>query len=187
MSLAALDDWITVVDSDRPYALSLPDREIITAARQDAPVSETRIWLTSDEDGPQHWLGVCLPDRHRVIFNRTRIGRIRRILDWSLQFASRNIGASPGTKPGQLLYPLSFDGSPDERVYVIDGGNRRIQVFDLAGDYLTQWGSEGTNDGQFDFGLVISPEGMTGSIAVDAEGSIYVADGGNRRIQKFAP
>jgi tripartite motif-containing protein 71 len=42
--------------------------------------------------------------------------------------------------------------------------------------YITQWGTNGTGDGQFDF-----PYG----VAVDASGNVYVADYYNNRIQKF--
>ncbi len=43
-------------------------------------------------------------------------------------------------------------------------------------DFILQWGSSGSGDGQF--------RGMHG-IEVDAEGNVYVADTGNNRIQKF--
>ncbi len=43
-------------------------------------------------------------------------------------------------------------------------------------DFILQWGSPGSGDGQF--------RGMHG-IEVDAEGNVYVADTGNNRIQKF--
>ena len=42
--------------------------------------------------------------------------------------------------------------------------------------YLTQWGSQGSGDGQFMF-----PTG----VAVDGDGDVYVADRDNNRIQKF--
>ena len=42
--------------------------------------------------------------------------------------------------------------------------------------YLTQWGSWGTSDGQFD-----QPYRVT----VDPSGNVYVADTNNHRIQKF--
>ena len=42
--------------------------------------------------------------------------------------------------------------------------------------YLTQWGSQGTGNGQFSF-----PTG----VPTDATGNVYVADTENRRIQKF--
>jgi len=43
-------------------------------------------------------------------------------------------------------------------------------------NYLFQWGSSGSGDGQFS-----SPYG----VAVDASGNVYVVDEGNSRIQKF--
>jgi hypothetical protein len=61
-------------------------------------------------------------------------------------------------------------------VYVADNGNRRIQKFTSSGTYVTQWGSYGTGDGQFDY-----PCG----VAVDASGNVYVADASNQRIQVF--
>ena len=92
-----------------------------------------------------------------------------------------------GQEPGQFIFPLSFDGSADGRIYVLDAGNARIQVFDLEGNYITQWGRKGSDEGEFDFGNGSVPEDFAGSVAVDDEGNIYVADVGNGRIQKFAP
>jgi DNA-binding beta-propeller fold protein YncE len=58
---------------------------------------------------------------------------------------------------------------------VADYGNR-IQKFTSDGVYLTQWGTQGTGDGQFN-----NPAG----VAVDASGNVYVADTDNNRIQVF--
>ncbi|MCI0730793.1 MAG: hypothetical protein L0332_29275, partial [Chloroflexi bacterium] len=54
--------------------------------------------------------------------------------------------------------------------------NHRIQKFDSDGNYLAQWGSLGTGNGEFD-----APSG----VAVDAAGNIYVAEQYNHRVQKF--
>lgn len=56
-------------------------------------------------------------------------------------------------------------------VYVSDIGNARVQKFDSAGTFLTQWGSSGTGPGQF-----TEPAGL----AVDAAGKVYVADAGQQ-------
>ena len=83
-----------------------------------------------------------------------------------------------------------MDAAPDGRMYVLDAGNARIAVFDKEGAYITQWGAPGSNAGEFDFGdgVPISQSlNFAGSIAVDDEGFIYVADVFNKRIQKFAP
>ena len=61
-------------------------------------------------------------------------------------------------------------------MYVADTGNSRIEKFDSNGGFLTEWGSEGTGDGQFS-----NPK----DVAVDGSGNVYVADTNNDRIQKF--
>jgi len=63
-------------------------------------------------------------------------------------------------------------------VYVVDTGNSRIQKFTNDGTYLTQWGSQGSGDGQFYY---------PNSVAIDAAGNVYVSEQENNRIQKFAP
>ena len=72
---------------------------------------------------------------------------------------------------------------------MLDAGNDRIQVFDSLRRYLTQWGRKGDRPGEFNFatGAGLSPEDFKGSIVVDNDGFIYVADVFNQRIQKFAP
>ncbi len=55
-------------------------------------------------------------------------------------------------------------------------GNARVAKYDSNGKWIKNWGSRGTAPGQFD-----TPHG----IAIDAKGTVYVADRGNRRIQVF--
>jgi hypothetical protein len=61
--------------------------------------------------------------------------------------------------------------------YIGDGYiNSRVAKVDKDGNWLKSWGEPGDGPGQFN-----TPH----SIAVDAEGHVYVADRGNRRIQVF--
>jgi len=61
--------------------------------------------------------------------------------------------------------------------YISDGYvNSRIAKVDKNGNWLKSWGEPGGKPGQFR---------VPHSIAVDAQGSVYVADRGNRRIQVF--
>jgi len=83
-----------------------------------------------------------------------------------------------------------MDAASDGRMYVLDAGNHRIVALDAEGQYVTQLGQYGSGPGQFNFGdglSLILGQHYKGSICVDDEGYIYVADVFNKRIQKFAP
>jgi DNA-binding beta-propeller fold protein YncE len=65
----------------------------------------------------------------------------------------------------------------DGNTYISDGYiNSRIAKIDKNGNWLKSWGEPGDKPGQFN-----TPH----SIAIDAQGNIYVADRGNHRIQVF--
>jgi DNA-binding beta-propeller fold protein YncE len=62
-------------------------------------------------------------------------------------------------------------------IFVADGlGNARIAKFDKDGRFIKSWGKRGTANGEF---------ANVRSIAVDAQGNVYAADGGNKRIEVF--
>lgn len=72
---------------------------------------------------------------------------------------------------------LAFD--KDGNIYIADGvggNNNRVLKIDKNGDFVRHWGHTGKGDGQF--------EGVK-AIAVDAQGNVYAADMGNKRIQVF--
>ncbi len=89
-----------------------------------------------------------------------------------------------GTGPGQFVNPWDIDivnvtpdGAPTYRVLVTDSQLARVEVFDLNGSFVGQWGTKGSGVFQLS-----SPSG----IAHDAQGRIYVADAANDRIQVFS-
>src|SRR6202795_1764309 len=66
---------------------------------------------------------------------------------------------------------------PAGNTYISDGYiNSRVAKVAKDGNWLKSWGEPGDQPGQFN-----TPH----SIAVDAQGRVYVADRGNRRIQVF--
>lgn len=87
--------------------------------------------------------------------------------------------------PGDFLFDIGTPhlfGRPsgiavdaNSNLYAINLQSVLLKV-NSAGKFVTQWGSIGTDNGQFK-----SPEGL----AVDSYGNVYVADTGNNRIQKF--
>jgi DNA-binding beta-propeller fold protein YncE len=66
----------------------------------------------------------------------------------------------------------------DGRLYVVDGGNFRVQIFDAKGGYLQSFGSVGKQMGNF-----ARPK----EIAADAEGNVYVVDSAFGNFQVFNP
>jgi sugar lactone lactonase YvrE len=63
-------------------------------------------------------------------------------------------------------------------VFVADTGNNLIQKFDCSLNFfVTQFGSFGSRNGQFD--------GSSGA-AVDSSANVFVSDLVNDRVQKFA-
>ena len=129
----------------------------------------------------------CEPFRNRVVRGRFFYSAPTGDLRWTNAMGARVFGYAMGNGDGELLSPMSADIVPDGRVLVLDAGNSRIQVYDGEGKYVTQWGGKGIGEGEFDFGRGYQPEAFRGSICVDDEGYIYVADVLNQRIQVFAP
>ena len=70
-----------------------------------------------------------------------------------------------GSGPGEFNLPRDMAIGKDGRLYVVDGGNFRVVVFDSAGRYLHSFGSVGKQYGQF-----ARPK----EIAIDREGNVYV-------------
>ena len=66
---------------------------------------------------------------------------------------------------------------PAGNIFISDGYiNSRVAKVDKDGNWMKSWGTRGDKPGEFN-----TPH----SIAADAQGNIYVADRGNRRIQVF--
>jgi hypothetical protein len=182
-SLAAVGKILALTVDDQPFSVTL-EGEVTPLLPLDAAVSEVRVW----EGRSDMQMGVCLPQ-----LNEVRVGAIPAGTEsqWST-YLSRNLGPRLGPGQGFLFNPTSFDAGPDGRIYVLDAGNARVVVFDSSSRrYITQWGRQGSGPGEFDFGQGAPAPGggldFAGSLAVDSQGYIYVADELNKRIQKFAP
>jgi len=82
-----------------------------------------------------------------------------------------------GTDEKHFGRPTGIAWLPDGTFFVTDGYvNSRVMKFDKNGNFLTAWGTKGTDPGQFQ---------VPHSIAVDRARRVYVADRSNHRIQIF--
>jgi sugar lactone lactonase YvrE len=90
------------------------------------------------------------------------------------QFGSKGSGNGQFNKPQSIA--VAKDGNGNEVLWVTDAENNRVQEFNEKGEYLRQFGSEGSGQGQF-----TEPWG----IAVSPEGNIWVSDSRYYRIEEF--
>lgn len=86
-----------------------------------------------------------------------------------------NIGKR-GTEPGEFNLPRDTVVAPDGSIYVVDGGNFRVQKFTADGKFISTFGSIGRQMGQFS-----RPK----EAAVDAAGNVYVIDAAFGNFQIF--
>jgi uncharacterized protein (TIGR03663 family) len=96
------------------------------------------------------------------------------------------VTGQPGTGPGQFNFPRAVAVDAEGNVYVADSGNNRIVVFDPDGGFVREWGSTcklDTGEGCVNGGAGQFNEPW--GIAVGGDGSVYVSDTWNHRIQKF--
>lgn len=83
-----------------------------------------------------------------------------------------------GIGPGEFNLPRDAAVGKNGQIYVVDGGNFRVQVFDRDGKYLQSFGSVGKQLGNF-----ARPK----EIATDAAGNVYVVDAAFGNFQIFTP
>jgi hypothetical protein len=146
-------------------------------------VSEVRAWQTR-----RGWAaGVCLPQESLVIYGDVPDPAAA---DWAANL-SRRIGPTLGRSGDPLVYPMSFDVGAHGEFYLLDAGRDRVLVLNSARQYVTEWGEPGNGEGQFDFGpgtpTWTREQDYGGSLVVDPQGRVWVADEYNQRIQVFEP
>lgn len=86
------------------------------------------------------------------------------------------IGGVAGHRPGEFAFVTDVVSDDQGSVYIGEySASDRIQKFDLSGNFLTQWGGNGHEPGEF-----VRPQSL-----VIRDSVLWVADSGNHRIQRF--
>jgi DNA-binding beta-propeller fold protein YncE len=125
--------------------------------------------VTVDPEGKRIYavdLGGVSSENHRV-----------RVFDGKTGEHLMDIGKR-GSGPGEFNLPRDLAIGVGGRLYVVDGGNFRVVVFDKDGRYLQSFGSVGKQYGQF-----ARPK----EIATDRDGNLYVVDAAFGNFQIFSP
>ena len=76
--------------------------------------------------------------------------------------------------------------APSGDIYVTDLSDH-VTRLDRTGRIIRSWGGTGSAPGRFDFTPASTSENVHGSIGVGPDGSVYVSDLDNHRVQVFAP
>jgi DNA-binding beta-propeller fold protein YncE len=83
---------------------------------------------------------------------------------------------APGTAIGQLNRAEGLGVGPDDRLYVADSCNHRIQIFSPDGQFISAFGRAGSGPGELSYPY---------DVRIDAEGNRFVCEFGNSRVQIF--
>ncbi len=125
--------------------------------------------VTADPDGKRVYvvdIGGVKSEQHRV-----------RVFDALSGNHLYDIGKR-GSGPGEFNLPRDVAIGKNGQLYVVDGGNFRIQIFDHEGKYLQSFGTVGKQLGNF-----ARPK----EVATDREGNVYVVDAAFGNFQIFNP
>jgi DNA-binding beta-propeller fold protein YncE len=82
----------------------------------------------------------------------------------------------PGNGPGDFNRPEGMCVDAQDRLYVADSCNHRIQIFSRDGKFIRAYGKPGSGPGELSYPY---------DICVDSAGRQYVCEFGNSRIQIF--
>lgn len=143
-----------------------------------APLAMWRTQQTFSGISPQAY-GIAVGSDGTIFVSDSSNRNIQRFTP-SGQFLLR--WGTEGAGPGQFLSVEGLAADRSGRIYATDIGgaaaNHRIEVFDLSGHFLFQWGSQGSGPGQFQ---------DMGDIAIDVNGNVFVSDPALHRVQEFGP
>ncbi|MEN6481236.1 MAG: flippase activity-associated protein Agl23 [Anaerolineaceae bacterium] len=170
MRSAIFDIWLN--RDYTKYAAATNNQNLTLATWE--PSQKLRMYIRKDVIG-QIWNYGAAP----VIVNEPQVDPYK---DLMIPFTPDRVIGLPGSDPGQLDAPRGIAVAQDGSIYVADSRNNRIQHFASNGTFINSWGSfSDVSLGAAPGGTFYEPWG----VAVGPDGSVYVTDTWNHRVQKF--
>lgn len=160
-----------------------------------------KLW-SFDVDGAND---CCIAVAHGSVFVGTLAGSVYAIAGDGAAITPEPVAAAPSSAPapsdapvaavpvdvswstdlrGKGFAPISQIAlDPKGRIWAPEAEGDHIAIYDPSGSFVEEWGGPGTGPGQFDFTRQ-NGDGY-GTLAFAKDGSFYVLDVGNRRVQHF--
>lgn len=178
--------WQTPVHTNgRPTGLAIDRRGNVVVSDTHyyqvliySPEGELKEWI-GGQQGPElgqfGWVTDCVEDSqgNRYVSEYGEYDRIQKIAP-DKTFLKQWGGH--GSAPGEFIRPQGMSFDEQDRLWVVDACNHRIQVFDTEGNLIQVWGESGSEPGQLYY-----PYDMVH----DDQQNVYICEYGNHRVQKF--
>ena len=149
-----------------PWLLCFDSKGELLFTRQEPEIGRAHMVAVDEDDA----VWVC-DDGNHVIYKLSETGEILKTL------GEKGVLGDDGSHFDRQT-DIAF--GPNGEMYVSDGdsagNNRRIVKLDRDGNFLLEWGKEGIGPGEF-----APPHAVT----VDDEGTVFVSDRNNWRVQVF--
>jgi len=140
-----------------------------------SPAEQMRMYIRKDVAAQMWDLGFN-PENTELVSSDPYLDKITDI-------SPSRVIAGSGSSSGLLSAPHGIAIAQDGSLFVADSLNHRIQHFSNEGILLSSWGSyANVLEGNAPGGTFNEPWGIT----IGSDGSVYVADTWNHRIQKFS-
>lgn len=149
--------FVTDISADRVFVYK--DRKVIAAIGEEGEFESASGVAVDEKKGL-----IYVVDSRKHIINVYSLSNYRKI---------RTIGKR-GHEKGELNFPTNIALDSAGRLYVVDTGNFRVQVFDSEGNLIRTYGQIGDLPGTF-----TRPKG----IAIDSEDHIYIVDSAFQNVQ----
>ncbi len=149
-------------------------------------LSPVRTW-GSEGSGPGQFLrprGIAVAPDGSVYVADSGNHRIQKFTadgQWVTAWGSFGGCPEQTPSPGTFCEPWGVAVGPDGAVYVADLWAHRVQKFSPDGEFLAQWGFSSNYGADLRPGAFYGPRG----VAIAPDGTVYVTDTGNKRVQVF--